>query len=374
MGERNPKKTAKRETSNKTICRNIHEAEQQTKRNEKNIESAVMRRKCWLALLSIALVATISVVESRRLRDDLVDEQADAEVAKQADAVVDEQADAAVAKQADAAVAEQADSAVAKQAVAVVDQADDAVVERADNSTVDQADNAAEVAEAAKAAVKAAKLAKAAKEAAKEAEKAAEKAKEAEEDDDDDDDDDDDNDDDDDDDADATKQTTKGPMTTMKKEDEIVKEEKKDVTSKLEEEVEDDGGDIDAAAALTGDGGSDDSDIKGNPLDSLDIDRDAFLSTNNDIEGKYNKWDTHCTTLREWGKYPCKLGWRHGCDEGVCFSQCNAAWPENTLTVEWCWVEDENENYIPCKTHADCTQQLAYRKKCHGTCSVGWRL
>merc|ERR550534_2180734 len=169
-------------------------------------------------------------------------------------------------------------------------------------------------------------------------------------------------------------ETSKGPMKTMKKEDEIVKEEKKDVTSKLEEEVEDDGDDIDAAAALTGDGGSDDSDIKGNPLDSLDIDRDAFLGTKNDIEGKYNKWDTHCTTLREWGKYPCKLGWRHGCDEGVCFSQCNAAWPENTLTVEWCWVEDEHENYLPCKTNADCTQQLAYRKKCHGTCSVGWRL
>merc|ERR1712142_713123 len=140
MGERNPKKTAKRETSNKTICRNIHEAEQQTERNEKNIESAVMRRKCWLALLSIALMATMSVVESRRLRDDLVDEQADAEVAKQADAVVDEQADAAVAEQADGAVTEQADAAVDEQAdAAVAKQADAAVAEQADSAVAKQA-------------------------------------------------------------------------------------------------------------------------------------------------------------------------------------------------------------------------------------------
>merc|ERR1712142_210895 len=143
MGERNPKKTAKRETSNKTICRNIHEAEQQTKRNEKNIESAVMRRKCWLALLSIALVATISVVESRRLRDDLVDDQADTEVAKQADAAVDEQADVEVAKQADAVVDEQADAEVAEQADAAVDeQADVAVAKQADAAVAEQADSA----------------------------------------------------------------------------------------------------------------------------------------------------------------------------------------------------------------------------------------
>ena len=60
---------------------------------------------------------------------------------------------------------------------------------------------------------------------------------------------------------------------------------------------------------------------------------------------------------------------------GVCFSQCNAAWPENTLTVEWCWVEDEHENYLPCKVKflylfAYACVHMCYVIKCPGCIRV----
>merc|ERR550534_2760773 len=74
--------------------------------------------------------------ESRIHRDDLVDEQTDAAVAKHADVAVDEQADVAVAEPADATVDEQADAAVDKQA--------DAAVGNQANAAVDKQANAAE--------------------------------------------------------------------------------------------------------------------------------------------------------------------------------------------------------------------------------------
>jgi len=98
-----------------------------------------------------------------------------------------------------------------------------------------------------------------------------------------------------------------------------------------------------------------------------------------------NEWSNHCMgdgVLQDWSKYPCRLGWRHGCNEGICWSQCNAVM-RLSAAAEWCYVkeskpvnetgtgDDSDWKYISCKTDADCTNQLAYRHKCKGACSMG---
>jgi len=92
-----------------------------------------------------------------------------------------------------------------------------------------------------------------------------------------------------------------------------------------------------------------------------------------------NTWKNHCH--ESWNEYPCRLGWRHGCQNELCWSQCIFMLPLKKVG-EWCWVQTEksvNETgtaddsdwkYLTCKTDADCTKQKAYRKKCKGLCTV----
>merc|ERR1719193_2586839 len=92
-----------------------------------------------------------------------------------------------------------------------------------------------------------------------------------------------------------------------------------------------------------------------------------------------NDWRTKC--FEKWSEYPCKLGFRHGCKNGICWSQCNAAWTVTWGSSEWCYVYEDNPNvggdddedwkYLACKTNADCTKQFAFRRKCKGACSLG---
>merc|ERR1719383_1274803 len=49
-----------------------------------------------------------------------------------------------------------------------------------------------------------------------------------------------------------------------------------------------------------------------------------------------NDYANHC--VQKWSEYPCRLGWRHGCKNGICWSQCHGAW----LLAgdgEWCYVQ-----------------------------------
>jgi len=109
-----------------------------------------------------------------------------------------------------------------------------------------------------------------------------------------------------------------------------------------------------------------------NPQDSLfsamqthkNIDEESFLRR---LDPSFDKFPT-CISLHHWRLLPCKNGWRYGCGLGKCFRQCNAALLVGScLTVEWCFLDSA------CKTHADCTRQQAYLKKCKGTCTFGWQ-
>jgi len=101
-------------------------------------------------------------------------------------------------------------------------------------------------------------------------------------------------------------------------------------------------------------------------------------------ENETNTWSNHC--YDGWKPAPCRLGFRHGCKYGNCWSQCNAAWKFGSDWfggAEWCWVyepkasnvtgtaDDSDWKYLGCKTDDDCTKQFAYRKKCTGGCSLG---
>jgi len=94
-------------------------------------------------------------------------------------------------------------------------------------------------------------------------------------------------------------------------------------------------------------------------------------------EAETNTHGNHCA--ESWSEWPCRLGWRHGCRNGICWKQCT------TLPIlnEWCWVQTEkavNETgtaddsdwkYVSCTTDADCTVKKAYRKECQSWCTVG---
>jgi len=66
-------------------------------------------------------------------------------------------------------------------------------------------------------------------------------------------------------------------------------------------------------------------------------------------------------------EYPCGNGWHYGCENGYCWSQCSLG----IVQYNWCWVEDENDNWVNCETNEDCTLQQAYRSSCGGPCDAG---
>jgi len=120
-----------------------------------------------------------------------------------------------------------------------------------------------------------------------------------------------------------------------------------------------------------------------NITDIANLGLDEASTASSKTESKeINDWATHC--FKGWDQYPCKLGFRHGCKQGICWSQCDAAWRLDWLTAEWCWVMQPKEEdqdgtadtsewkYLDCDTDADCTKQYAYRRKCKGACSMGW--
>jgi len=383
-----------------------------------------MRRKCSLAVLLIALMAMMLAAESRIHRDDLVDEQADAAVAKQADVAVDEQADEAVVGQADAIVDEQADAGV-------VEEADAAIAEQADAAVDEQADAAVD------------KQARAAEERRRE--RGVRLDPDCR--------------------LDATLhhpndryhmsinlhcngEQSRNPrasiITAMQSHKNIDEKSgssanilgsESDLTIEYSASSEWSSS-YDAGHAAEGEGaywcsdGGDEAPLywwisfkerpveivtitfeekypgavfqffgssteecaeKGTELISgnqADIDNRQFTNgrsyycyglkiTKLAETSSYGRlasltkfdfqYKDSCTPLHDWGLLPCKEGWRYGCMNERCFRQCNPAWlVGGCLTVEWCFVD------LACKTHADCTGQQAYLQNCKGTCTVGW--
>jgi len=265
-----------------------------------------------------------------------------------------------------------------------------------------------DVTKAEEAAEKAQKAAKKAQKAAEKAEDAQEEAEEEEEDDDDGDDDDDD---DDDDDEATKKEVTKAEEAAQeankasKKAQEAAKkaedaeeegEMEEDWSSDEDDDDDDDDDDMgtedsaemtESAEALKSGSGTTSSANSGteNPLNDLkNEDSAALLGSQSLKESDINRWANHCYDGKNWKDYPCKLGWRHGCREGACWSQCHGGWMLKGA-AEWCWVgegkpkkeagtaDDSDFTYIACKTDADCTEKQVYKKKCYGMCSMGAR-
>jgi len=108
------------------------------------------------------------------------------------------------------------------------------------------------------------------------------------------------------------------------------------------------------------------------------ISRQFFSNMNVDTRTCFNICDTdlcNASGYKEeavcdsfFSEYPCGDGFRHGCEDGYCWSQCSLG----IVQYNWCWTwDDQNDDWQTCKTNKDCTLKQAYKKSCGSTCSAG---
>jgi len=162
------------------------------------------------------------------------------------------------------------------------------------------------------------------------------------------------------------------------------KEEQKEEEEEEQEEENEDATEAANETAVVPTIGDDFLNVDPIPSDSSEFNDIASSGVDKPVKPKENENNTYDGCYDGWKQYPCNRGFRHGCEKGICWSQCNSvAAALFGVGAEWCWVyetkasnvtgtaDDSDWKYLGCKTDDDCTKQFAYRQKCTGGCSLG---